>query len=125
MALNKQIQFVHQDKPLDGELIAKVAAFDENGNPVDVTAGGSAQTTIPTGALVPGAGINLARGEDGVITASIKDKGITAGMLADGVIPAVPKAAYVPDPAGDTPTKAEYVALRDALVTAGLMVPKA
>ncbi len=51
--------------------------------------------------------------------------GITADKLAAGVIPTVPKAAYVADPAGDTPTKAEYVALRDALVTAGLMRPKA
>ena len=51
--------------------------------------------------------------------------GITADKLAAGVIPTVPKAAYVADPAGDTPTKAEYVALRDALVTAGLMRPEA
>ncbi|MCI1859759.1 MAG: hypothetical protein LKI80_16685 [Sporolactobacillus sp.] len=31
------------------------------------------------------------------------------------------KAAYVADPAADAPTKAEFVALRDALVAAGLM----
>ena len=35
-----------------------------------------------------------------------------------------PEGRVVADPAGDTPTKAEYVALRDALVTAGLMRPK-
>lgn len=33
----------------------------------------------------------------------------------------VKQAEHVADPAGDTPTKAEYIALRDALVTAGLM----
>lgn len=33
----------------------------------------------------------------------------------------VRQAAHVADPAGDTPTKAEYVALRDALVAAGIM----
>ena len=33
----------------------------------------------------------------------------------------ITKAAHVNDPAGDTPTKAEFIALRDALVTAGLM----
>lgn len=33
----------------------------------------------------------------------------------------VGKAAYVDDPAGETPTKVEFIALRDALVTAGIM----
>lgn len=33
----------------------------------------------------------------------------------------VKQVAHVADPAGDTPTKAEYIALRDALVTAGIM----
>lgn len=32
---------------------------------------------------------------------------------------------FVADPAGDTPTKAEYVALRDAMVTSGIMKPQA
>ena len=59
------------------------------------------------------------------VTNAMLAGGITADKLAAGVIPTVPKAAYVADPAGDTPTKAEYVALRDALVTAGLMRPKA
>lgn len=31
------------------------------------------------------------------------------------------KAAHVNDPSGETPTKAEFIALRDALVTAGIM----
>lgn len=62
---------------------------------------------------------------DGSVTNAMLAGGITADKLAAGVIPTVPKAAYVADPDGDTPTKAEYVALRDALVTAGLMRPKA
>lgn len=111
---------------------------DADGNPIDITGGGGdAPTTIPQGALVPGAGINLVRGENGAITVDIEDKGVTAGMLADGVIPApyvlpaagtdlggVKRAAYVADPAGDTVTKAEFIALRDALVAAGVMAPK-
>lgn len=32
---------------------------------------------------------------------------------------------FVADPAGDTPTKAEYVALRDAMVASGIMKPQA
>lgn len=109
---------------------------DADGNPIDITGGGSdAPTTIPQGALVPGAGINLVRDQDsGVITASVKDKGVTAGMIADGVIPVaataaaagvVKQATYVADPAGDTVAKAEFVKLRDALVAAGIMAPKA
>ena len=30
---------------------------------------------------------------------------------------------YVADPAGETPTKAEFISLRDAMVTAGVMKP--
>lgn len=120
--------------------IRRAQFVDASGNPITGPAGGSdAPTTIPQGALVPGAGIDLARDNDsGVITASIKDKGVTAGMLADGVIPApyvlpaagsalggVKRAAYIADPAGDTVTKAEFIALRDALVASGAMAAKA
>lgn len=130
----KQVRFTHQDAPIDGQAIAELAAFDADGNPIDIT-GGGAPTTIPQGALIPGAGINLVRDQDsGVITASVKDKGVTSGMIADGVIPVaataaaagvVKQAAYVADPAGDTVAKAEFVKLRDALVAAGIMAPKA
>lgn len=118
--------------------IRKAQFVDADGNPTTIT-GGDAPTMIPQGALVPGAGIDLARDQDsGVITASVKAKGVTAGMLADGVIPApyilpaagsalggVKRAAYVADPAGDTVTKAEFIALRDALVASGAMAAKA
>lgn len=30
---------------------------------------------------------------------------------------------FVADPAGETPTKAEFISLRDAMVTAGVMKP--
>lgn len=33
----------------------------------------------------------------------------------------VKQAAHVADPAGETPTKDEFIALRNALVTAGMM----
>lgn len=35
----------------------------------------------------------------------------------------ITQADYVADPAGDTPTKAEFISLRDAMVTAGVMKP--
>lgn len=87
---------------------AKLSGYDPadgQGKTVRVKADGSGfdfaddaeQTTIPQGALIPGAGIDLERGDDGVITASVKAKGITAAMIADGVIPA----AYVLPAAGD------------------------
>lgn len=38
---------------------------------------------------------------------------------------AMDRAEFVPDPAGDTVTKEEFTALRDALVTAGIMKPQA
>ena len=55
---------------------------------------------------------------------------INADKLAPGVIPTaattsvtglVKQAAHVADPAGEAPTKAEFIALRDALVAAGQM----
>ena len=38
---------------------------------------------------------------------------------------AMDRAEFVPDPAGDTVTKEEFIAFRDALVTAGIMKPQA
>lgn len=55
---------------------------------------------------------------------------INADKLAPGVIPTaattsvtglVKQAAHVADPAGEAPTKEEFIALRDALVAAGQM----
>lgn len=216
MGLNAQVQFVHQDKPDDNQLIAQVAAFDADGNPVDVTGGGTT-SGVADGAVMPkalsgydagtshgklvkvkadGSGFdfvddNATPAAGSVTTAMLADGAVTSEKVAAGVIPAAPtadtlsgatdtgkavlkakdaatartaigagtsnftgsyndltnkpaipaaytlpaatvntrggvkQAAYVPDPAGDAPTKAEYTALRDALVTAGLMAPKA
>lgn len=99
----------------------------------NLPAGGGAQTTIPTRALVPGAGIDLTRDGEGVLTCAVKAKGVTAAMMADGVIPpaytlpaasttvvgGVKQAAAVAavasadaaGAAGDAPTKAEFAAV--------------
>ncbi|WP_452082088.1 hypothetical protein [Bifidobacterium leontopitheci] len=56
MALDKQIQFVHADQADPGQLIARVAAFDIDGNPVDPAAGASpADGSITTAMLADGA----------------------------------------------------------------------
>lgn len=56
MGLNKQIQFVRQPKPTDGEIIAQVAVFDEEGNPVDdpVDVGGAPTADTLAGATNTG-----------------------------------------------------------------------
>lgn len=76
--------------------------------------------------------------EDGSITTDkLASKAVTADKIADGVIPeeytlpaasasalgGVKQVDYVADPAGETPTKAEFISLRDAMVTAGVMKP--
>ena len=76
--------------------------------------------------------------EDGSITTDkLAPKAVTADKIADGVIPeeytlpaasasalgGVKQVDYVADPAGETPTKAEFISLRDAMVTAGVMKP--
>ena len=68
---------------------------------------------------------------DGAVTGDKIAAGtINADKLAPGVIPTaattsvtglVKQAAHVADPAGEAPTKAEFIALRDALVAAGQM----
>ena len=76
--------------------------------------------------------------EDGSITTDkLASKAVTADKIADGVIPeeytlpaasasalgGVKQVDYVADPAGETPTKSEFISLRDAMVTAGVMKP--
>ena len=60
MGLNKQIQFVRQPKPTDGEIIAQVAVFDGEGNPVDV--GGA--PTVDTLAGATGTGKAVLKATD-------------------------------------------------------------
>ena len=45
----------------------------------------------------------------------------TLPAATTGALGGVKQVAHVADPAAETPTKAEYIALRDALVTAGIM----
>lgn len=77
------------------------------------------------------AAVTEAKIADGAVTDDKIAAGtINADKLAHGVIPtaattAVPglakQAAHVADPAGEAPTKEEFIALRDALVAAGQM----
>ena len=60
---------------------------------------------------IPG---NATTSEPGLMSATDKAK-------LDGMT----KMAYIEDPAGDTVTKAEFIALRNALMTAGYMAAKA
>lgn len=85
--ITKVFQPVTKDEQTGAVTVAQPVRFvDADGN--DVSLGGDVPTTIPQGALVPGAGIDLARDpKSGVITASVKAKGVTAAMLADGTIP--------------------------------------
>jgi poly-beta-hydroxyalkanoate depolymerase len=69
---NKQVHFVHQDKPVEGQSIADVAAFDADGNPVDI--GG-----MKKGAAVADAtGDNPTKAEYNALLASLRAAGIIA-----------------------------------------------
>lgn len=90
----KQVRFVKAGSRNPVQDIAELAVFDASGNPVD-----------PPTSLADGSGTTTKLADN-----ATKEK---AGL--------VKQAAHVNDPAGETPTKAEFIALRNALVTAGLM----
>ena len=105
----KQVRFVKADSRNPVQDIAELAVFDASGNPVD-----------PPTSLADGS----------VTTAKLANNAVTVNKIANGVLPTnatkekaglVKQAAHVKDPAGDTLTKAEFIALRDALVAAGMM----
>lgn len=105
----KQVRFVKAVSRNPVQDIAELAVFDASGNPVD-----------PPASLADGS----------VTTAKLADNAVTAGKIASGVLPTnatkanaglVKQAEYVADPAGETPTKDEFIALRNALVRAGQM----
>lgn len=109
----KQVRFVKADSRNPVQDIAELAVFDASGNPVDPPTSGGTEI-----------------GNNSVTTAKLADKAVTAVKIADNVLPTnatkekaglVKQAAHVSDPAGETPTKAEFIALRNALVTAGQM----
>ena len=89
-----------------------------------VTAAKIADGVIP---VVPGKATTSA---DGLMSKEDKAKldgvannanNYTLPAATTGALGGVKKVAHVADPAGDTPTKTEYIALRDAMVNAGLM----
>lgn len=105
----KQARLVKADSRNPVQDITELALFDASGNPVD-----------PPTALADGS----------VTTEKLADNAVTASKIASGVLPTnattvkaglVKQAAHVNDPVGETPTKVEFIELRDALVAAGQM----
>lgn len=95
-----------------------------------ILGGSDAPTTIPQGALSGADGVKATRGEDGTITVSLADGGVTADKLADGVIPATPTwATLTGKPAAaaakadltEAPTAADVNAILAALRAWGLI----
>lgn len=125
----KQVRFVKADSRNPVQDIAELAVFDASGNPVNPPTS-LADGSVTTAKLADNA-VTSAKIQDGSITGSdLANNTVTATKIASGVLPTnatkekaglVKQAAYVKDPVGETPTKAEFIALRNALVAAGQM----
>ena len=125
----KQVRFVKADSRNPVQDIAELAVFDASGNPVNPPTS-LADGSVTTAKLADNA-VTSAKIQDGSITGSdLANNTVTATKIASGVLPTnatkekaglVKQAAHVNDPVGETPTKTEFIALRDALVAAGQM----
>lgn len=125
----KQVRFVKADSRNPVQDIAELAVFDASGNPVNPPTS-LADGSVTTAKLADNA-VTSAKIQDGSITGTdLANNAVTAGKIASGVLPTnatkekaglVKQAAHVEDPVGETPTKAEFIGLRNALVAAGQM----
>lgn len=125
----KQVRLVKADSRNPVQEIAELAVFDASGNPVDPPTS-LADGSVTTAKLADNA-VTSVKIQNGSITGSdLANNTVTAGNLASGVLPTnatkekaglVKQAARVPNPTGDTPTNQDFIALRDALVNAGMM----
>lgn len=125
----KQVRFVKAVSRNPVQDIAELAMFDASGIPVDPPTS-LADGSVTTAKLADNA-VTSGKILDGSITgADLANSTVTAAKIASGVLPTnatkekaglVKQAAHVDDPAGDTPTKAEFIKLRDVLVAAGQM----
>ncbi len=133
----------------DGATTVDIVYVDDERNPQEPPASGGGSVEITDGAVtttkIADGAVTSAKLAPGVIPTvpgkastsadglmSKEDKSKLDGVAANAnayVLPAattsalggVKQVAHVADPAGDTPTKAEYIALRDALVASGIM----
>lgn len=125
----KQVRFVKAGSRNPVQDIAELAVFDASGNPVDPPTS-LVDGSVTTEKLADNA-VTSAKIQDGSITGfDLANSTVTAAKIANGVLPTnatkekaglVKQAEYVNDPTGETPTKAEFIALRNALVAAGQM----
>lgn len=116
-----------QDPPASGGGSAEIA--DGSVTTVKLAAKAVTKEKIADGVIptVPG---KATTSTDGLMSKEDKAKlegvapnanNYTLPAATTGALGGVKQVAHVADPAGDTPTKQEYIALRDALVTSGIM----
>ena len=129
----------------DGATTVDIVYVDDERNPQEPPASGGGSAEISDGSVTTAKladkAVTAAKIADDVIQTvtgkatssadglmSKEDKAKLDGLnnytlpaATTGALGGVKQVAKVADPAGETPTKQEYIALRDALVTAGIM----